>query len=105
MENLDNKDFAQKIKKDKDAIILDVRTPKEWKEGIIPNALLINLLEPILFQQEIAKLNKAKNYYIYCRSGNRSGQACQLMDSKGFNTYNLEGGILQWEEKLFEPSY
>ncbi len=105
MENLNNKDFAQKIKKDKDAIILDVRTPEEWKEGIIPNALLINLLEPILFQQEIAKLNKAKNYYIYCRSGNRSGQACQLMDSKGFNTYNLEGGILQWEEKLFEPSY
>ncbi|WP_034888632.1 rhodanese-like domain-containing protein [Gillisia sp. Hel_I_29] len=105
MENLNNKDFAQKIKKDEDAIILDVRTPEEWKEGIIPNSLLINLLEPILFQQEISKLNKAKNYYIYCRSGNRSGQACLLMDSKGFNTYNLEGGILQWEEKLFEPSY
>ncbi|WP_026837661.1 rhodanese-like domain-containing protein [Gillisia sp. JM1] len=105
MENLNNKDFAQKIKKDKDAIVIDVRTPEEWKEGIIPNALLINLFEPIIFQQEIAKLNKAKNYYIYCRSGNRSGQACQLMDSKGLNTYNLEGGILQWKEKLSEPSY
>ncbi|TVZ27077.1 rhodanese-related sulfurtransferase [Gillisia sp. Hel_I_86] len=105
MENLTTNDFANNIKNDKDAVIIDVRTPKEWKDGVIPNAKLINLLEPNVFQQEIAKLDTDKNYYIYCRSGNRSGQACQLMDSKGFNTYNLEGGILQWDEKLSEPAY
>tara|TARA_R100000935_G_scaffold54610_1_gene83686 strand:- start:786 stop:1103 length:318 start_codon:yes stop_codon:yes gene_type:complete len=105
MENLTTNDFANKIKNDKDAVIIDVRTPKEWKDGVIPNAKLINLLELNVFQQEVSKLDTDKNYYIYCRSGNRSGQACQLMDSKGFNTYNLEGGIMQWDKKLSEPAY
>lgn len=105
MENLTTKDFAHKIKNDKDAVIIDVRTPEEWKDGVIPNAKLINLMEPTVFQQEVSKLDTGKNYYIYCRSGNRSGQACQIMDAKGFKTYNLSGGIMQWDEKLSEPAY
>ena len=47
---------------------------------------------------EVEKLDKSKNYYIYCRSGNRSGQACQIMDKLGFeNTYNLMGGFNEWD--------
>jgi len=105
MKNLNAKEFADKIENDNNAIILDVRTPKEWKDGIIPNAKLINLFEPVTFQREVSNLEKGRNYYIYCRSGNRSGQACQIMDTKGFNSYNLAGGIMQWDEKLSEPVF
>ncbi|MGB2761319.1 MAG: rhodanese-like domain-containing protein, partial [Maribacter stanieri] len=39
-----------------------------------------------------------KNYYVYCRSGNRSGQACAIMKNLGFDTaYNLQGGFMNWE--------
>lgn len=105
MENLNTDDFAHKIKQDKNAVIIDVRTTKEWKDGIIPNARLINLFEPVTFQREITGLNKDRNYYIYCRSGNRSGQACKIMESKGFKTYNLSGGIMQWNKELSKPVF
>ena len=46
---------------------------------------------------ELLKVNKEKPVYVYCRSGNRSGQACRIMEELGFeNAYNLEGGILEW---------
>jgi rhodanese-related sulfurtransferase len=42
-------------------------------------------------------LDKSKNYYVYCRSGNRSGQACAIMQSVGFETaHNLVGGFMEW---------
>lgn len=49
------------------------------------------------FPEKIGKLNKDKHYLVYCRSGNRSGQACKLMAAEGFtNLYNLSGGIGGW---------
>ncbi|MEM9649010.1 MAG: rhodanese-like domain-containing protein, partial [Bacteroidota bacterium] len=52
---------------------------------------------------EIGKLDKSKNYYVYCRSGNRSAQACALMNSIGIETtYNLEGGFMNWEGEVTE---
>jgi rhodanese-related sulfurtransferase len=44
---------------------------------------------------------KGQELICYCRSGNRSGQACQLLEMMGFtNTRNLEGGMLAWKEKI-----
>jgi rhodanese-related sulfurtransferase len=49
------------------------------------------------FPGKIAELDKTKSYYIYCRSGNRSGQVCNYMSGLGFgNLYNLQGGIMAW---------
>ena len=49
------------------------------------------------FREELAKLNVNTPVYVYCRSGNRSGQAAKMMKSMGFKTvYNLEGGIGAW---------
>ena len=47
---------------------------------------------------ELEKLDKTKNYYVYCRSGNRSGQACAIMKNLGFDkAFNLQGGFMNWE--------
>lgn len=97
MKNITQTEWNKLISEDNNAVILDVRTPNEWSEGIIENAVLINILEPQSFMDAIEKLDKNKNYYIYCRSGARSGQACQVMNSTGIETtYNLIGGIMEW---------
>ena len=58
---------------------------------------LLNIKDPKLFIDGIQKLDKNKNYYVYCHSGVRSVQACQIMNSFGFeNLYNLLGGISEW---------
>lgn len=82
-------------------ILLDVRRPDEWARGIIPNAKKINFLNPSEFNSEINKLDKSKSYVIYCKSGQRSAKACQLMDAIGFGeTYNLQGGIMRWRGSI-----
>jgi rhodanese-related sulfurtransferase len=52
------------------------------------------------FASQAARLDKGKTYLVYCRSGNRSAQACQILSSKGFKAFNLAGGIMNWSEKL-----
>lgn len=104
MKNLTQTEWSSSITED-NTVILDVRTPNEWAEGIIENALTINIQDPQSFIEEIEKLDKNKNYYVYCRSGARSGQACQVMNSIGINeTNNLSGGILEWTGKTVLPS-
>lgn len=79
-----------------DAVIIDVRTPMEYKEGHIKNAKLIDIYDRD-FASEIEKLDRNKTYYVYCRSGNRSSSAAGFMVSKGFTkVYNLNGGIGAW---------
>jgi len=97
MEDLTQEEWAEQLAKDDNAVILDVRTEEEVAEGIIPNAIHIDIYKGQEFIEEIEELDKSKNYYVYCRSGNRSGKACQIMEELGFeNTYNLEGGMLEW---------
>ncbi|WP_394758441.1 rhodanese-like domain-containing protein, partial [Flavobacterium sp.] len=50
------------------------------------------------FIYELEELDKSKNYYVYCKSGGRSGQACSIMRELGFETtYNLLGGMMEWD--------
>lgn len=95
-ENISAETFKSLITKE-DHILLDVRTPEEYVEGEIAGHQLINF-KAADFPQQIDKLDKAKNYLVYCRSGNRSGQTCQLMERMGFtgDLYNLDGGIQAW---------
>ena len=88
---------------DENAFVLDVRTEEELEEGQIPNAKNIDIYLGQGFMDELEKLDKSKNYYVYCRSGNRSGQACAIMNSLGFeNAYNLAGGFMNWEGEIVE---
>lgn len=86
---------------DSESKILDVRTPEEFEEGYIPTAQNIDIRMGQGFLDAIQELDTSVPYYVYCRSGARSGQACQLMDQLGFEkVYNLEGGILDWEGEI-----
>jgi rhodanese-related sulfurtransferase len=102
--NLPQEDWVTQKQADKNAIILDVRTEDEYNEGIIENAINIDIHKGSLFISELEALDKNKNYYVYCRSGARSGKACEVMNELGFkNAYNLEGGILAWNGEVVSP--
>ena len=76
--------------------ILDVRTPKEYAEGHVNGSVNMNYFDKD-FKDQVGKLDKAKPVYVYCHSGVRSVQACQVMKSFGFeNLNNLLGGISEW---------
>jgi|TARA_B110000014_G_C20040075_1_gene540551 rhodanese-related sulfurtransferase len=104
MKNLTQSEWSAKLTEE-NTVILDVRTPGECAEGIIEGALMINIMEPQTFMKEVQELDKSKNYYVYCRSGGRSEQACQFMSAQGFNeANNLMGGMLEWNGKTVLPN-
>ncbi len=103
MADLSQEEWTTKLNADDNAQILDVRTEEEIEEGYIPNAINIDIYLGQQFLDELEKLDKSKNYYVYCRSGNRSAQACALMNSLGFaTTHNLVGGFGEWEGEVAE---
>lgn len=81
------------------AIVIDVRTPQETKEGIIEGAKLININDSG-FEDNIARLDTHQVVYVYCRSGARSSRAAKMLSNAGFDqVYNLNGGILSWQNE------
>ena len=95
--DLTQEEWAEGIVNDTDVVILDVRTEDEVSQGSIPNHVHLDIREGQLFLEGLESLDKSKKYYVYCRSGARSGQACQVMEQMGFDTtYNLEGGFMNW---------
>ena len=102
--NLNQTDWVSQLEADENAVILDVRTDDEWNDGYIPNAINIDIYKGQGFIYEVDQLDKSKNYYVYCKAGARSEQACQLMNQLGFeNTYNLLGGFMQWRGAVQTP--
>ena len=100
--NLNQSIWKNQLLSEKNAIILDVRTPEEFENSRIPNSRNIDFYNPQKFIQEIEKLDKDNSYYIYCRTGVRSVNSCQLMSELGFKkVYNLLGGIEEWEGELY----
>jgi rhodanese-related sulfurtransferase len=98
MQDLSQQQWTEKMENDPDAVIVDVRTPFEIEQGYIPDALHINIQDAGSFMHRANELDKSKSYYIYCRSGGRSKQACLILNSLGFGkTYNLLGGFEQWQ--------
>ena len=74
---------------------------EEYEESHIPNSTLMDIKDPKSFIEEIENLDKDLNYYVYCHSGVRSVQACQIMKTFGINNvYNLLGGISEWDGEL-----
>jgi phage shock protein E len=71
-------------------VVIDVRTPAEVAEGHVTGALLLDVQDPS-FREAVADLPRDEAYVVYCRSGNRSGQAIELMRELGF-TDLVNGG-------------
>jgi rhodanese-related sulfurtransferase len=77
------------------AILLDVRTQREFDSGHLEGAVLVDIYKSN-FRSEINKLDKKKNYFVYCKTGSRSKSTVKYMIQSGFkNACNLEGGIIQ----------
>ena len=75
------------------AAVIDVRTVEEWNSGHLEGAVLMGIADAD-FQQQLATLDPAADYYIYCRSGNRAGQAIDIMRSMGFTGELVNGGAV-----------
>ena len=80
------------------AVVLDIRTPEEFMGGHVEGALNIDFYGAD-FADRIGDLDRDVVYLVYCRSGNRSGQAMQLFRDLGFTAiHELQGGILAWTQ-------
>lgn len=97
MKNLTQEQWSDELSKTTNSRILDVRTELEVDEGKIPNAFNLDIYKGQAFIDELEKLDKTLHYFVYCKAGSRSAQACAVMQKLGFEfTYNLEGGFSQW---------
>lgn len=99
-QSLGGADFISTYQKTSGAILLDVRTPSEFTSGHISEARNVDF-ESSSFISEIQKLDTKKPYFVYCRSGNRSGQAIAIMKKEGIkNIYELRDGIASNQNSL-----
>jgi rhodanese-related sulfurtransferase len=96
-ENLSDREFKEKFVSTPNAVLIDVRTPGEFRSGTIKGARNIDIMSPS-FASQLATLDKNKEYFLFCRTGNRSGQACNYMAKQGFRVYNLAGTPHDWPE-------
>ena len=97
--NVDNATAKRIISQSKDLIIIDVRTPDEIALGKIGNALEMDIKSPD-FKSNLDKLDRNKQYLVYCHAGGRSTNAMEIMKTMGFKqVYNLESGYRSWSDK------
>ncbi|MCW5515482.1 rhodanese-like domain-containing protein [Muriicola sp. Z0-33] len=93
---LEKADYASAIRRN-DVQLVDVRTPKEYNEGHIPNAVNIDYYNSPEFIKQFKKLDPDKPLFLYCRSGARSLKSARRLIDMGFKkVYDLKGGYLQW---------
>ena len=82
--------------------LVDVRTPAEYKEGHLPNALNIDFFDPN-FEVNIQKLDKTKPVIVYCQRGSRSAKCASQLIANGFvKIYDLDRGFSKWKSRGFE---
>ena len=97
-------DLMRDRKDDTNFIILDVRTPAEYKNGHLKNAVLLDFYSKD-FIEKLKGLDKRKAYLLYCRSGNRSGKTLNLIKGLGFEeVYHMSQGMIGWRSKGFPIS-
>ncbi len=99
---LNPKEAKELLKRNKDLIIIDVRTPNEFNAGHLKWAINIDVNQHDA-TSKIDKLNRNAKYIVYCRTSNRSGMATQYMVQKGFKTvYQMVDGFSGWTANNFE---
>lgn len=93
-----NADQFDKLRQEKNTVVLDVRTKSEFDAGHIKGALNIDWKSPG-FEKKAADLDKSKTYLVHCQGGRRSAQACEKLGQLNFpKLFNLEGGLGAWEK-------
>ena len=100
--NVEAEDVFNMLKDKNKYFLLDVRTQEEYEEGFIENSILIPVLE---LEERLLEIPKDKPVIVYCRSGNRSAKAADILVKNNFNpVYNMLGGITEWIERSYPVS-
>ncbi|CAM4271991.1 rhodanese-related sulfurtransferase [Paenibacillus endophyticus] len=91
-------ELETQLKDGKSINLIDVREPDEWQEGHIKEARSIPLSE---LQDRISELQQGdQEIVLICRSGGRSGKACDFLQAQGYKVVNVTGGMLQWSGEV-----
>jgi rhodanese-related sulfurtransferase len=100
MQNISVEELKERLSSGEQPNLVDVREPHENADFNIGGTLVPLGKIKSMSVDELEDL-KDEELICYCRSGNRSGQACLMLETMGFkNTKNLVGGMLAWEEKF-----
>ena len=92
-------ELISKNRKGDDLVIIDVSTPREYKNLHLDGAINMNLISRF-FKTRLDVMNKSRTYVVYCKVGGRSKIAQKLMQRLGFRTvYNIVGGTILWKEE------
>lgn len=75
--------------------VIDVREVEEFESGHIKGARNIPLSG---LNNRLDEFNQDEEYFLICRSGRRSANACEILENQNINVTNVEGGMLAWEE-------
>jgi rhodanese-related sulfurtransferase len=96
--------FSSYYKKKSSKILIDVRTPEEFKTGQAIEAINIDFYNEN-FETDLLRISKNKEIYLYCRSGRRSGIASQFLIENGYrNVYNIDGGTIKMDSIYLNSS-
>ena len=100
MKNISVEELKQKMDRGEKINLIDCREAHEYEEANL-GGLLLPLGKIQTMQVDEIENLKDEEVIIYCRSGRRSMMACLMLDQMGFtNTFNVTGGILEWQDKF-----
>lgn len=94
MNRMTTEEVKQYMDTNKEVSIIDVRETEEVKAGKIPGAVNIPLG---LLEFRLQDIDESKEHIMVCRSGNRSGMASSLLEERGYNVINMDGGMMDWD--------
>jgi rhodanese-related sulfurtransferase len=90
-------EVLQRLNQGEPLTIVDVRELEEWNAGHIPGIKLIPLSE---FVERVGEIDSKQETIIVCRSGARSGRACEYLEQFGYSVVNMVGGMLAWRGNI-----
>ncbi|PGC99995.1 rhodanese-like domain-containing protein [Bacillus toyonensis] len=97
MKEITAREVEERLLRNEEIHVIDVREVEEVREGKIPGVLHIRLG---LLEFRMHELDKNNEYIVVCRSGGRSARAVQFLEGYGFQVINMVGGMLAWEGKV-----
>ncbi|WP_284139564.1 MULTISPECIES: rhodanese-like domain-containing protein [unclassified Virgibacillus] len=97
MKEISTSELAERLKTGANLSIIDVREDDEVAQGKVPGAYHIRLSE---IPERLDEIDKQTVHYLVCRSGGRSGRACEFLQANGYQVINVKGGMLAWDEAV-----
>ncbi|PSL42058.1 rhodanese-related sulfurtransferase [Planomicrobium soli] len=97
MKSITTDDLQKLVESGADLNLIDVREAEEVAYGMVPGAVHIPLGQ---LPEQISELDEAKEYHVICKAGGRSAMACDYLASNGYQTVNVEGGMMDWNGEV-----